>query len=89
MGRSVVSAITQTPASGPFALVTTPPMSSLSMGTVESCWLPSSTGNTVSHAAIPEAVNIKANTFMFFIAISLLVIRQYFCLRQTVASEIP
>src|SRR5215831_1447154 len=33
-GRSVVSAITQTPASGPFALVTTPPMSSLSIATV-------------------------------------------------------
>ena len=29
--RSVVSAITQTPASGPFELVTTPPISSLSM----------------------------------------------------------
>src|SRR5205823_5156400 len=33
VGRSVVSAITQTPASGPFAPVTTPPMSSLSMAT--------------------------------------------------------
>ena len=33
VGSSVVSAITQTPASGPLALVTTPPMSSASMGT--------------------------------------------------------
>src|SRR5262245_35301948 len=33
-GRSVVSAITHTPASGPFALATTPPMSSLSIATV-------------------------------------------------------
>src|SRR5258705_10925416 len=31
-GRSRVSAITQTPASGPFGPVTKPPMSSLSMG---------------------------------------------------------
>src|SRR5262245_19989664 len=34
VGRSVVSAITLTPASGPFALVTTPPMSSTSTATV-------------------------------------------------------
>ncbi len=33
VGRSVVSAITQTPGSGPFALVTTPPMSSLPIET--------------------------------------------------------
>src|SRR4026209_1300178 len=32
-GRSVVSAITHTPASGPFARATTPPMSSLSITT--------------------------------------------------------
>src|SRR5687767_1134985 len=34
VGRSVVSAITHTPASGPFVLVTTPPMSSGSRATV-------------------------------------------------------
>jgi hypothetical protein len=34
VGRSVVSAITHTPASGPFELVTTPPMSSESIATV-------------------------------------------------------
>ena len=34
VGSSVVSAITHTPASGPFALVTTPPMSSGSIATV-------------------------------------------------------
>src|SRR5204863_3422466 len=33
VGRSVVSAMTHTPASGPFALVTTPPMSSGSTAT--------------------------------------------------------
>src|SRR5947207_15039299 len=33
VGRSVVSAITHTPASGPFTLVTTPPISSGSIGT--------------------------------------------------------
>src|SRR5262245_23779563 len=33
-GKSVVSAMTHTPASGPFALATTPPMSSLSIATV-------------------------------------------------------
>src|SRR5687768_4701471 len=33
VGRSVVSAITQTPASGPLGPVTTPPMSSASMRT--------------------------------------------------------
>jgi hypothetical protein len=36
VGRSLVSAITQTPASGPLGPVTTPPMSSLSIWTV---WL--------------------------------------------------
>src|SRR6266705_4204387 len=33
VGRSLVSAITHTPASGPFELVTTPPMSSASIAT--------------------------------------------------------
>src|SRR5687768_18447974 len=36
VGRSVVSAITQTPASGPLGPVTTPAMSSASTGTP--CW---------------------------------------------------
>jgi hypothetical protein len=40
VGRSVVSAITQTPASGPDALVTTPPRSSASIGiAVGVAWL--------------------------------------------------
>src|SRR5262245_64194471 len=40
VGKLVVSAMTQTPASGPLAPVTTPPMSSLSMATEPpSCWL--------------------------------------------------
>ena len=37
VGSSVVSAITHTPASGPFALVTVPPMSSGSMATGPPC----------------------------------------------------
>jgi hypothetical protein len=36
VGRSRVSAITQTPASGPFGPATTPPMSSASIGIA--CW---------------------------------------------------
>src|SRR6266576_5980072 len=89
-GRSRVSAITQTPASGPFALVTTPPMSSLSIRTAALVLgsPPIWDAQAAINAAIPEAINIKASTFVFFIAISLLVIRQYFCLRQTVESEI-
>src|SRR5262245_46255830 len=38
VGRSVVSATTQTPASGPAGPETTPPMSSLSIGTVAAGW---------------------------------------------------
>ena len=41
VGVSVVSATTQTPASGPFGPVTTPPMSSASIATVAAaprCW---------------------------------------------------
>src|SRR5436190_498950 len=38
VGRSVVSATTQTPASGPLPLLTTPPMSSASIATVSLGW---------------------------------------------------
>ena len=49
VGRSVVSAITQMPASGPFALVTTPPRSLSPMLTV-SCWAPSCVGEALNTA---------------------------------------
>ena len=63
MPRSAVSTITQTPASGPFALVTTPPISSASIWTglgvvgagvgavvVDSC--PQATSNVIAQATI-------------------------------------
>jgi hypothetical protein len=53
----VVSAITQTPASGPFAPVTTPPMSSLSMATAGACWAaspPAEPANAAAIAATPR-----------------------------------
>src|SRR5918992_682241 len=61
VGRSVVSAITQTPASAPFALVTTPPMSSLSMRTAP---LLCSPPIRAVQAAIPAAT-IAANKLKY------------------------
>src|SRR5690242_17655600 len=65
-GRSRVSAITQTPASGPFELVTTPPMSSLSMATAAPacCW---ACGPVMNHErAITAQVTVrrKASTWL-------------------------
>src|SRR5690242_1752137 len=57
VGRSVVSAITHTPASGPFAPVTTPPMSSLSIATAVCA--PSCAGAAVSSAATPIAATVR------------------------------
>src|SRR6266404_6903144 len=53
---SVVSAMTQTPASGPNRLVTTPPMSSSSIAGAAGCWARSPGGNTM--AAIAMAKNV-------------------------------
>src|ERR1700757_4811942 len=53
---SAVSAITQTPASGPKRLVTTPPMSSASIAGAAGCWARSPWGNTM--AAIAMAHNV-------------------------------
>src|SRR5262245_12540313 len=54
VGSSVVSAITQTPASGPFELVTTPPMSSESIATAPGfCWASTQT----NEAVISKATN--------------------------------
>src|SRR5439155_3433005 len=62
VGRSVVSAITHTPASGPFALATTPPMSSLSIATVATplccAWTPLSEVHEANEAA---TTHITAN----------------------------
>src|SRR5262245_40772986 len=62
VGSSVVSAITQTPASGPFALVTTPPMSSGSIATVAPllCWAMAAENQAISTAA---ATSIDARGF--------------------------
>src|SRR6266478_1459391 len=70
VGRSVVSAITQTPASGPFVLVTTPPISSLSMRTTVSCWLLSWRGHEAKKAAIPTATIPKDNSLLVFMTCS-------------------
>src|SRR5262249_9297575 len=52
VGRSVVSAITQTPASGPFGPLTTPPMSSASIATwpaAAPCWARTVVAGPVNH----------------------------------------
>src|SRR5215472_15557628 len=54
--RSLVSAITQTPASGPKRLVTMPPMSSASISGAAGCWARSPSVNTM--AAIAMAKNV-------------------------------
>src|SRR6266446_3910507 len=65
--RPVVSAITQTPASGPLLLVTTPPMSSLSIwtatgGTGWACG--QVTGQAVNSAAMPTTTMRSCNTLV-------------------------
>src|SRR6266568_562486 len=57
VGRSVVSAITQTPASGPFALVTTPPISLLPMSTAAlvRCGVLIPGGDAANNTSIPSA----------------------------------
>src|SRR5215468_5414990 len=57
VGRSVVSAMTQTPASGPFGPVTTPPMSSASMATA--VWARSWAGARARSPATPIAATLK------------------------------
>src|SRR6516164_2479248 len=58
--RSVVSAITHTPASGPNRLVTTPPMSSLSIAGAATCWagaccVCTCTGSDAASTAMPSS----------------------------------
>src|SRR5262245_30393346 len=70
VGSSVVSAITQTPASGPFAPVTTPPMSSLSISTAACCAL-AGAGTATAIAAMPIAAAVENRTCRRFILSSL------------------
>src|SRR6516162_9394634 len=75
VGRSMVSAITQTPASGPFVPVTTPPMSSSSTATA--VWALKRAGAAASKAARPIAATVKHS-----LALSLmgaLLVRVVFC----------
>ena len=67
VGKSVVSATTQTPASGPFDLVTTPPMSSASIATVVvPCWASSPTNNPASATATTNIEDRKAISDLIF-----------------------
>src|SRR5712671_1791463 len=71
-GRSRVSAITHTPASGPFGPVTTPPMSSLSMATVLcACNWP---GASASQPVRPTTATPRYNADFIFIDRSLRII---------------
>src|SRR5262249_54053146 len=58
--RSLVSAITQTPASGPLAPVTTPPISSASIRTASAvCWPAVITGAAIQMRAAPTATTLE------------------------------
>src|SRR5262245_66548357 len=72
VGNSVVSAITQTPASGPLGPRTTPPISSASIATVAGAvpWAPSSTG-AANSAAKPIAATVLRNCAVLFIRLLL------------------
>src|SRR4029077_19031649 len=60
VGRSVVSAMTHTPASGPFAPVTTPPISSSSIATAAVCAL-SCAGAAARNPNTPIAATLRHN----------------------------
>src|SRR6266540_638263 len=66
VGRSVVSAITQTPASGPDALVTTPPRSASPTVTPggADCWALSCAPEMESSAATTTAANDNVAAFL-------------------------
>src|SRR6187551_564183 len=67
VGRSEVSAITQTPASAPVALVTTPPMSSLSTATRTGCCARSAMDPVKSTAARTTTVMAKTRIFIGYL----------------------
>src|SRR5262245_35838608 len=66
VGKLVVSAMTQTPASGPLAPVTTPPMSSLSMATEPPfCWPePTWTTAATTNKVIASGANPQRKTVL-------------------------
>src|SRR6188768_1702199 len=64
VGRSAVSAITQTPASGPRASVTTPPMSSWSIAIAAADW-PTAVEPRQAIAERPSATNAPASLPVF------------------------
>src|SRR5207247_6791822 len=70
VGRSLVSAITHTPASGPFGPVTTPPMSSGSMRTASPLCCPAFiVCDAVSNNAKPTAITLAyTHRFVFMSA---------------------
>src|SRR6185503_8428514 len=69
VGSAVVSAITHTPASGPFALVTTPPRSSSSMRTASApCWRAAGDADAMaSTTPMPTAAALEYTSRMIFI----------------------
>src|SRR5206468_11539550 len=71
VGRSVVSAITHTPASGPFVLVTTPPISSLSTRTGSLLAWPAliRPNDTANNIAKPVITIPTYNPFVFLMCL--------------------
>jgi hypothetical protein len=67
VGSSCVSAITHTPASGPFALRTTPPMSLLLIGTVVCACAPGHPKAPVINAPAVKIAAAKEYNLRFFV----------------------
>src|SRR5262249_32631790 len=75
VGRSLVSAITQTPASGPFALVTTPAISSGSIAIEPLGVCPASVARLAANSAPPSAPMVFIFLPLFLLFHSLLLRR--------------
>src|SRR6185312_7282783 len=67
VGRSVVSAITQTPASGPLGLVTNPPSSALPTRTVSLLLWPASNSVSITAKRATSTIDIPAFTALLLI----------------------
>src|ERR1700676_4995180 len=72
VGRSVVSAITQTPASGPLGLLTTPPRSALPMRTGSLLSWPARTPASVVAKSTPSTITIPGYKVLLLIISDLL-----------------
>src|SRR6185369_3557824 len=72
VGRSVVSAMTHTPASGPFGLVTTPPRSATPIETVgvAGCWASTTTAAPARYAAMAITATSERLLPLVFIKVS-------------------